>query len=57
MPLVAVVRTLSPSSGGRSAIEGASDVTVYIDCAESLEVLDALGFLPLVDFLGVLAVC
>jgi len=53
---VAVVRTLSSSSGGRSATEGASDAIVYVDCIESLEALEALGFLLFADFFGVFVV-
>jgi hypothetical protein len=51
---VAVVTILSSSSAGRSSIEGASDAMVNADCVDTLEALDALGFLVFVDFVAVL---
>ena len=39
---VAVVRTLSSSSAGRSPSDGASEATVNVDCVESLEAFDTL---------------
>jgi hypothetical protein len=47
---VAVVRMLSPSSAGRSAIDAVSEAIVKADWVETLETLEALPFLDLVRF-------